>query len=491
MSIISIILSLVLCFSSLGALVPSRGEWFGECTTLIAQGTAAKNGGLILAKNRDQSYLTPSSVLTQPRLTHEKDETVQTVTIAIPQVGETWAFTGSGSAGAFGVSFGVNEHRVAVACNDANSRDNLSYDAGLSDNDVVRLTLERAQTAKEGMEIIAALTETYGQAYHGECYEIGDPDEVWVIETTGKRWAAKRYVDCFVARANQFELCDDYDLCSDDLVAFAEQMGWAKADANGKINFRKAYGGDCLDAPADVKAEDRTGSETLYECEMRYQRCMEMLAKAIKENGAVSMADMTGFLRDHYDQYTLPSGQVIDMNQIPFYASEYGKTHAREEIFAQPTGDTQEVPLFVRSICSHRLIAGATTAGGVIRADRNSPAMMLACIGTPCTGLFTPFFPVQSQTSAHYATAKTANIANATSMMLLTTYEPIIKMIQGATQPWEGKMLAEVETLEADTSVERLTDLSESYAEAAFALTNGMHEKLLQFLEQYFATHRS
>lgn len=41
-------------------------QGFGNCTTLMAQGKAAKGGGLIMAKNRDQAYMTPSAVLVQP-----------------------------------------------------------------------------------------------------------------------------------------------------------------------------------------------------------------------------------------------------------------------------------------------------------------------------------------------------------------------------------------------------------------------------------------
>src|SRR5574344_2374203 len=255
------------------AAVMFPGQGSGNCTTLMAQGKAAQGGGLILAKNRDQAYMTPSSVIVQPHKKYPAGASCKTVTITLPQAAETYALTGCGSAGAFGVAFGINEKKVAVACNDANSRDELTYEQGLSDNDLVRLILERASTAKEGLEIAIKLTETYGQGYHGDTYEIGDAEGVWVIETTGKRWAAKHYADTVLARANQYELTDDYDLCSADLISFAQKMGWAQeVKPNGRINFRQAYGGDKLDAVKEEPLSKRAGSATLYESNKRHAR---------------------------------------------------------------------------------------------------------------------------------------------------------------------------------------------------------------------------
>ena len=466
-------------------------EFVGDCTTLIAHGTAVEGGGLIMAKNRDHSYLTQSAAMVQPHQQHQAGEMVRTATISLPQAEETLAFTGCGSSKAFGVSFGINECRVAAACNDANSRDILTYAQGLSDNDVVRLILERAATARAGMELVAQLTETYGQGYHGECYEIGDPGEVWVIETTGKRWAAKRYADTVTARANQFEITDDYDLCSADMVSFAVDMGWAQTDENGRIDFRGAYGGEYLNMPEKIPLAERISSPTLYECEMRVHRCMELLSGARDKKGCVSAADMASFLRDHYDTYTLPSGKVVDVGQIPFYASKYGNLHQYEEVHAQPAGDTQEVPLFIRSICSHRLVSGATTAGGILCASDHTPTNMLLCIGTPCTGMFVPFFPGQAAVEQHYSSAEMARAASAVSLLLEGDYEHSIGTIASYTHNIENLAWSDVSRLSSNADAGALTALSAKWAEKAYRTTLGIHERLWDTYEHYFATHHS
>lgn len=66
-----------------------------------------------------------------------------------------------------------------------------------------RLGLERGSTAKEALDVIAALLEEHGQggSYYedaGSCpsfqsaYLIADREEAWVLETVGKYWAAEK-----------------------------------------------------------------------------------------------------------------------------------------------------------------------------------------------------------------------------------------------------------------------------------------------------------
>ena len=81
---------ILLAVPSVTGAAPTEQAWaeqsFGNCTTLIAHGKAAQGGGLILAKNRDQAYMTPSTIMVQPHKKHAAGTKIKTVTITLPQV---------------------------------------------------------------------------------------------------------------------------------------------------------------------------------------------------------------------------------------------------------------------------------------------------------------------------------------------------------------------------------------------------------------------
>lgn len=96
---------------------------------------------------------------------------------------------------------GLNEHGVAVRDIWSTSRAELiamtpKDQTGPNYSDLARIVVERARTAREGVDLIAALIAEHGYStYGGNSHIIGDPDEAWVvIEFAGGRglWAAER-----------------------------------------------------------------------------------------------------------------------------------------------------------------------------------------------------------------------------------------------------------------------------------------------------------
>ncbi|KAK8066316.1 hypothetical protein PG997_013063 [Apiospora hydei] len=154
---------------------------------------------------------------------------------------------------------GVNERGVAVRDVWADSRDEL-YDmtpdpqTGLQYSDLARIVLERAATAREGVEIIGRLIDEYGEAtYGGNSHLIADKDEGWVVwEFAGgqKLWAAERlgpdqvrvlypgYIEDFPVN---FTGSRDY-MGSAHLVDFAAERGWWDPKSGAPFNIFKAYG---------------------------------------------------------------------------------------------------------------------------------------------------------------------------------------------------------------------------------------------------------
>ena len=53
------------------------------------------------------------------------------------------------------------------------------------------LTLQRARTAREAIDVMAALVDEYGYCSSGESFTIGDPHELWIMEMVGKGMAER------------------------------------------------------------------------------------------------------------------------------------------------------------------------------------------------------------------------------------------------------------------------------------------------------------
>jgi hypothetical protein len=154
---------------------------------------------------------------------------------------------------------GVNEKGVGVRDVWATNRDELydstpSPQSGIQYSDLARLVLERASTAREGVEIIGQLIAEYGYAtYGGNSHLIADKDEGWVVwEFAGgkKLWAAERlgpdevrvsypgYIEDFPV---DFENSTDY-MGSPNIVSFAVEQGWWSSNGTEPFNIFKIYG---------------------------------------------------------------------------------------------------------------------------------------------------------------------------------------------------------------------------------------------------------
>ncbi|MDQ7250788.1 C69 family dipeptidase [Dongia sedimenti] len=152
---------------------------------------------------------------------------------------------------------GLNEYGVAVRDIWSTSRAELiamtpPTQTGPNYSDLARLVLERARTAREGVELIASMIAEHGYSdYGGNSHLIADPDEAWVvIECSGGRklWAAERLgADSIRASRPGFigvipiETPDHPDfLYAPNLVSFARAQGWHADGA--PFDFNKIYG---------------------------------------------------------------------------------------------------------------------------------------------------------------------------------------------------------------------------------------------------------
>ena len=153
---------------------------------------------------------------------------------------------------------GVNEHGVAVRDVWSTSHERLQAmtppdQTGPNYSDLARIVLERATSARHGVEIIGELIATYGYStYGGNSHFIGDNDEGWVvIEFAGgqKLWAAER-IGPDEIRVNRpgyiGEIPADFFenpnfMGPPHLIQFATDQGWYDPKS-GPFNINQVYG---------------------------------------------------------------------------------------------------------------------------------------------------------------------------------------------------------------------------------------------------------
>jgi secernin len=320
------------------------------CDTMVALAPAARDGVTLFAKNSDRPPRECQRIVQLPAARHDPGATVRCQYLEVPQAAATAAIVGSQPHWLWGLEHGVNEHRVAIGNETVFAREALPA-VGLTGMDLVRLGLERGRTAGEALEVVAALIETHGQGgsghlhldwpYHN-AFLIADPRDAWVLETSGRHWAAKA-VERVANISNGLALGTEWTRGAADLTAFAVGQGWWSADA-GRVDFAAAYA-------------DESGVPP-NQCAARRRRAAAFLAEGC---GQLTPASLRGLLRDHYDA---------------------GPVH-RPRAFDDP---------FFFSICMHADPLDNTTASMVapLPPPTDGPAAIAVSLGSPCVGAFLP-----------------------------------------------------------------------------------------------------
>ncbi|MEG1717989.1 MAG: C69 family dipeptidase, partial [Bacteroidales bacterium] len=81
----------------------------------------------------------------------------------------------------------MNEFQVAIGETTYGGLPQLVDTTGIVDyGSLIYICLQRSKTAREVIQNMAELTNTYGYASSGESFSIADPNEVWILEMIGK-----------------------------------------------------------------------------------------------------------------------------------------------------------------------------------------------------------------------------------------------------------------------------------------------------------------
>ncbi|MEE8474541.1 MAG: C69 family dipeptidase, partial [Myxococcota bacterium] len=321
------------------------------CDSVVAVGSETASGTTLFAKNSDRKGGECQPFVQFAEASHPAAAKVRCTHVEIPQVAETYRIMGHSPWWVWGFEHGVNEHAVAIGNHTIFTNEAIEEKPGLIGMDLVRLGLERGRDAREALEVIATLIETHGQGgaalapgaggYHNS-FLLADPAEAWILETSNRRWVARRAQ--LGAVSNHVSLGADWQISSRDLEPFARTRGWWRGA--GRVDVAAAY--------RDRKIPG-------FVSEGRNRRAHDLLQEA---RGRHDVATFQELLRDHLDGGTVWHDDA----------------------------STDEERYF--TLCAHSDPISWTTASLIapLPEDRTSPWPIWISFGTPCTGVFLPVY---------------------------------------------------------------------------------------------------
>ena len=257
------------------------------CDTMVALAGTTAQGTCLFAKNSDREPEEAQAVEIIPGRRYAPGDTVRATYITIPQVERTWTVLLSRPFWIWGAEMGANEHGVVIGNEAIHAVIPPSEEPGLIGMDLLRLALERAQSAAEAVDVITFLLERHGQGgscglkeprYYDNAFLIADPREAFVLEAIGRMWIVQR-VNGLRAISNTLNIHHG-DQLSRSLGADA-----AERALDMRFDFAEAY--------LDPSSESRSFGQA---------RCTRATTLLEARRGVLRPADMMRVLRDHGPQ---------------------------------------------------------------------------------------------------------------------------------------------------------------------------------------------
>lgn len=456
------------------------------CTNLIVGKKASKDGSVIVTYSCDD-YGAYGFMNYLPRGKHAKGTMrplyhyeSNNYLGEIPEAEETYTVVGL-----------MNEHQLTIHETTFGGREELTDTlTGLMDyGSLMYVTLQRARTARQAIEVLTGLADTYGYGSEGESFTIADPNEVWVMDLIGKGpgrkgavWVAVRIPDdCISAHANQsrirqFPLKDKANcLYSKDVISFAREKGYFSGK-DKDFSFADAY------APADFGAlrfcEARVWSffnRWAAEDMMPYLTYAEGNAKAtpmplyVKPKQPLSLQDVKDMMRDHYEgtPLALDSDPGMGPWEMPYRPTPLtyevdGKKYFNE----RPISTQQTANVYVSQMRSWL----PDHIGGVIWFGNDDTNMVPLTPVYCCAQSVPECYAAGTADCFHFSTRSAYWVQNWVSNMVYPRYSALFPEVKAARDQIEqdyNSLQAKVETEAASMSQEQAVKHLSAYSHRA------------------------
>ncbi|MFC1651336.1 dipeptidase [Candidatus Latescibacterota bacterium] len=282
----------------------------GDCFSIVVGKDATEDGSVLFGHNEDNARKFVAGLRRISRLEHTDEERLILKNgFSIPQVKTTYGYWWLQMPERDHSDTFINEYGVVIASDNCQSREDKPEltDGGIGGPDLRRIIVERAQTAREGVELLGSLVEQYGYTASGRTFIICDANEGWFVAVVnGKHWVAQRVPDDKVAIvANSFSirevsLSDKRNfLGASDLVTYAQKRGWYNP-TNGPFSFEAAYS-DPQTRTSKGNTHRQWSGLRLISKELVPPPEEEQLPFAVIPKEPIKVQNVTTVLRDHYE----------------------------------------------------------------------------------------------------------------------------------------------------------------------------------------------
>jgi len=282
------------------------------CYTVVVGRDASADGAVLVGHNEQNTGERFINFRKIPRMQYKAGDVVDLAAGGhLPQVRETYAFLWSENPGvSFSDSY-MNEWGVAVVSDGCPDRgedlDKLEADGQIRDGGIGymlrRIVVQRAKTARQGVEIAGAIIDEVGYN-SSRTLVIADPTEAWLLSMTrGKQWVAQRVPDDKVVPLPNVYIINEVDLSdtrnfvgSARLVDYAIEKGWWPADKKPFV-FSEACGQprEVLIDPRQWKGQSLVTGQTIPR---EPDRRLPFAVAPAKKMGVL---DIVKILRNHED----------------------------------------------------------------------------------------------------------------------------------------------------------------------------------------------
>lgn len=495
------------------------GNRADACTNVIVTPGASADGSSMISYAADshtlygELYFTPAGTFGPGSTLSIREWDTQRPLGSIAQAATTYQTVGN-----------MNEHQLIIAETTWGGPEELSDPAGIMDyGSLIYVTLQRARTAREAIETIVELANTYGYPSSGETFSIADTEEAWIMDLVGKGpgnkgivWVARRIPDGYIcAHANQARITtfplDDPENClyAPDVISFAREKGWFDGK-DSEFSFRDAYnpltfgGARGCDARAwsafnilcdgsftyekNGREVTRPASEWL-EYAMGYDLDGEM-PLFVKPSRKITMKDVADVMRDHFEGTPMDMTQDIGAggNGLPYRwrPMEFeweGKTYTNERAIA-----TQQTGFWFVAQSRGNL---PDEVGALIWFGCDDAATSYLTPVYVCTAEIPECLRVGNGDMLHYSPTSQFWMCNRIANACYRMYDQMAPVVRKAADEFELRNMEIlvpqtdeaaallVENGQADMARKLLTDFSVSTAQRQFEAWTALEEMLL------------